>query len=153
MFSFADFYHRFAITGLTFDEIYQNWQKYNRNPRDMNDLSEVPKKLKEEIASVKPAALQLMKILNVACNIHEVEKSKVNSKNNKRELADVRQQVCYVALELGFTPADFPRILKWDRSLTYARAKKCMELANTVKLYRERLNELLCRFGIEEVRS
>ena len=151
MYSFADFYHRFATTGLTFDEMFFNWQKFNKQPRDIDKLAKIPKKLKEQIDRVKPPATKLWQLLNVACKIHGEKKEDVNSKNSKRELATIRQQVCYVGLELGFEPRDYPLILKWDRSLTYARAKKCKVLAEGNKDYRETLNELLKRFGQEQI--
>lgn len=149
LFGFADYYHRFATTGLTMDEMFLNWKKYTENPRDINDIVNIPKKLKKEIASVKPPATKLWSVLKVACRIHGVTREDVNSKNRKRELAIVRQQVCYVANELGFKPADIPTILKWDRSQTYHRIRKCEELAGSTKDFRWKLNQLLDAFGLE----
>ena len=149
LFGFADYYHRFATTGLTMDEMFLNWVKYSENPRDINDIVKLPRRLKEEIARVKPPAIKLWSILKMACRINGVEYTDVNSVNRKRELAQVRQQVCYVAMELGFIPADIPKILKWDRSQTYARVKKCRELATSTKKFREDLDELLDAFGLE----
>lgn len=148
LFGFADYYHRFATTGLTMDEMFLNWKKYSENPRDINDIVNLPKKLKEEIAQVKPPAIKLWQILKWACNINSVEYADVNSKNNKRELATTRQHVCYAALEYGFKHADIASILKWDRPLVYARAKKCKEVAASTKKYRDDLNELLNVFGL-----
>ena len=149
LYGFADYYHRFATTGLTLDEMFLNWKKYTENPRDVNDIVNLPKKLKKEIASVKPPATKLWSILKVACEINGVSKEDVNGKSQKRELSVVRQQVCFVAIELGFKPADIPTILKWDRSQTYHRVKKCKELATSTKEFRWNLNQLLKAFGLE----
>ena len=148
LFGFADYYHRFATTGLTMDEMFLNWARYSSEPRDIEDLVNIPKRLKEEIARVKPPAVQLWKMLNLACRINDVKKKDVNSKSSKRELVTVRQHVCYAALELGFKEADIPTILKWDRSLTYARAKACKEIASSTRNYRDNLEELLDAFGL-----
>lgn len=149
LFGFADYYHRFATTGLTMEEMFLNWVKFSENPRDIDELVRLPRKLKAQIAEVKPPATKLWSVLKLACRINGVKQSDVNSKNNKRELATVRQQVCFVGKELGFTPSDFPTILKWDRSLVYARSKKCAELASSTKQYQDDLNELLHAFGIQ----
>ena len=148
LFGFADYYHRFATTGLTFDEMFINWKKYTENPRDINDIINLPKKLKEEIARVKPPAIKMWSILKAACEINGVKREDVNRKSSKRELVIVRQHVCYVAIELGFIPIDVHSILKWDRTQTYHRVKACRELATSTKQYRDNLNQLLEAFGL-----
>ena len=149
LYGFADYYHRFATTGLTLDEMFLNWKKYTENPRDVNDIVNLPKKLKKEIASVKPPATTLWSVLKTACKIHGVSRERVNGKSQKRELSIVRQQVCFVAIELGFQHSDIPTILKWDRSQTYHRVKQCKELAISTKEFRWKLNQLLKAFGLD----
>ena len=95
LFGFADFYHRFATTGLTINEMFKNWQKYTDSPRDINDLAKIPKKLKDEIASVKPPALQLMQLLKVACEINGVKKDDVNSRNRKKRPSRPRPKIVH----------------------------------------------------------
>jgi hypothetical protein len=150
LFTFADYYHRLATTGLTMEEIFLHWQKHSEKPRDLDELAKLPRKLKQQLAEVKPPAIKLQEMANVASVIHGVNRAHLDIKSSKRDLAQVRQQVCYAAIEYGFEPIDIHKILGWDRTLTYARAKKAKILAETVPEFRETLQELLARFGLEE---
>ena len=149
LFAFADFYHRFAATGLTMDEMLHNFAKYSKKPRDITEPIKAPNKVKPEKVKLKPPAADLTKMLELACKIRGVKVAQVNSKARDREFVDVRQWVSYVGLTLGFEPPDFLRILKWDRSGIYHKSKKCIDLAETDPEYRERLNQVLAAFGKE----
>ncbi len=151
LFGFADFYHRFSMTGLTIDEMFLNWVKYTESPRDINDPITIPRKMKKVISKITPAAVILWRVLNKACEIGGVTKIQVNSKFRNREYVNVRQHVCYVGFELGFKPVDFERILKWDRTSVYSRGRVCITIAEGNKNYRLQLNKLISITGLEQI--
>lgn len=150
LFGFADFYHRFAITGLTMDEMLVNYLKYKDEPRDIHDPLRVPRKLKIELKSPRPPSSLLKKIVEKSCWLNDVLLSLVYSKDQHRPTVQAKQMACYVGIEAGFKPAEFAEILKWDRSQTYQRAKKCIILSDTDKSYCNKLNQLLRTFGFAE---
>lgn len=152
MFGFADFYHRFSATGLTMEEMLQNYFRYSRSPRDIKDPIKAPNKVKAERVKIKPHRADLINILKIACEVRSnkyvnVTPEKVHSKTRHRELVDVRQWVSYVGLIHGFEPPDFLRILKWDRSGVYHKSKKCIDFAGIDSQYRDGLNVILNQFG------
>jgi hypothetical protein len=147
LFAFADFYHRFAATGLTMDEMLHNFTKYSKKPRDITAPIKAPGKVAPEKVKLKPPSQDLTRMLETACEIRGVSVNQVNGKGRERELVDVRQWVSYVGLVHGFEPPDFLRILKWDRSGIYHKSKKCVDLAETVKDYRDGLNLVLNAFA------
>lgn len=151
MFGFADFYHRFSAVGLTIEEIFQNWEKYSKNPRDISDPIRVPKRLKEELSKVKPPAIKLMSVRKQASILKGVKVEQVNGKGRKRDFVEVRQWTSYVGTEMGFEPKDFVKILGWDRSMIYHQKKKAVELAEMNINYRNSLNELLKMFGCDSI--
>ena len=153
LYGFADFYHRFSTTGMTIEEIFQNWSKYVENPRDINDLISVPKRLKEDLGKVIPPATLLWRLANTTCEIHEVSKTNLNGRSNKRLYTGPRQHIAFIGTELGFKPKDFIRILKWDRGRVYAKVKACVNIAKYDAEYRRKLNELLKMFGLEVFKS
>jgi len=151
MWSFADFYHRFSMVGLTIDEIFENWEKYRKDRRDINDTVRVPEKLKKELRRVKPPALQLMSVRKKAALLRGVSVKDVNSKARDRPFVEVRQWVAFVGIEMGFEPPDFETILGWERSGIYHKRKKADELSLTNKEYREKMNQLLKMFGLDVI--
>lgn len=148
LFGFADFYHRFAITGMTMDEMLVNYLKYKDEPRDIHDPLRVPRKLKIELKAPRPPSTLLKKIVEKSCWLNNVSLRRVHSKDQHRPTVQSRQMACYVGIEAGFKPPDFSEILKWDRSQTYQRAKKCIILSETNKDYFNKLNQLLRSFGL-----
>jgi hypothetical protein len=151
MYSFADFYHRFSTVGLTLDEIFENWQKYSKEPRDINDPVRLPERLKKQVVKIKPPATKLQSVLKQTCAINNVQKSAVNGKSRKRQLVEIRQWVAYVGIEIGFEPPDFERILGWERSGIYHKKNKAAQLAKYNVNYRNSLNEVLSLFGCDTI--
>ena len=153
MFGFADFYHRFAGTGLTMEEMLINFMKYTKEPRDIRDPIKLPKKLREEVIQLKPPHTTLRSVLNTACKLGQVSEAQVNSKTRKREYVNVRQWVCYVGVRLGYDPPDFLTILGWERSGVYHKVRKAEELASVDMEYCVTLNEILRIFGLEPINA
>lgn len=149
MFGFADFYHRFAGTGLTMEEMLINFMKYNKEPRDIRDPIAAPAKLRQDILKLKPPHSVMRKVLKVCCEIGNVTQDEANSKVRSREFVMVRQWVCYVGVQLGYEPADFLLILEWERTGIYHRVKTAANLLETDTEYRIKVNEILRIFGCE----
>lgn len=151
LYSFADFYHRFAVTGLTLEEMFLNWEKYRDEPRDANDVIKLPKRLKQEIEKIKPPADILHDVVNAAAKMNHIHRDVIVGAGNSRKRRHVtaRQQTAYVGSELGFDPLDFEEILKWNRSGVYHRINKAGIYANRETRYRKDLSEILKLFGQE----
>lgn len=153
MYGFADFYHRFASTGLTMDEMLLNYMKYKKEPRDIGDPIKLPTKLREEVLKLKPPHTKLREVLKYACQVGQVTQDDVNSKARNREFVTVRQWVSYVGMNMGFEPMDFQRILGWERSGIYHKTSKAEILASTDMDYCVALNEILRVFGLEPINA
>lgn len=153
MFGFADFYHRFAGTGLTMEEMLINFMKYSREPRDIRDPIKLPQKLREEVIQLKPPHTTMREVLKTACKLGQVTTEEVNGKVRKREYVTVRQWVSYAGIQLGYDPSDFTTILGWERSGIYHKTKKAEELASTDMDYCIKLNEILRIFGLEPINA
>ena len=151
MYGFADFYHRFSTIGLTIEEIFLNWDKYKNKPRDLKDEIRLPKKMRSEVIKIRPDRRELIRLLHDACKTNNVSVMAVGSKNRKREIVEVRQWVAYIGCNLGYEPKDFKRILDWDRSGIYHKRDKAKELSENDTAYRNSLNEILQRFGLQPI--
>jgi hypothetical protein len=147
LFSFADFYHRYATIGFTMDELLWNFQQYKERPRDLM----APERLKKpKLKPDKPSHKLLREILANAASLCDVTIEAVNGNSHERVLVTPRQLTCYVAMQCGFDPADIWKVLKWDRSGNYHRAKKAAIYAQVDKDFRHKLNLLLDKFGQPE---
>ena len=148
MFAFADFYHRWARTGLTMEEMLINWQRYKDKPRSILDPIKPPGGKRAVQVPVKPSQQLLRDVLASASGIMGVKPAAVNGKGRQRELVTVRQMVAYVGMQLGFEPPDFNSILGWERSGIYHKERKASQFGNLEKPYRDKINKLCSEFGV-----
>lgn len=151
LFGFADFYHRWADSGLTMDEMLQNYQRYQNKPRDIHEPIKPPKGVVERRQRVKPPGERLTRLAAAASDLKDVNVSEVNGRVRTRELVTVRQWVAYVGMSMGFEPPDFVAILGWERSGVYHKARKALQYSTTERDYRRDLNYLLEAFGCDPV--
>ena len=151
LYSFADFFHRFAVTGLTVDEMFMNWEKYRTTPRDANEVIKLPKRLKQEIEKIKPPSEILHDVVNACAKMNHIHREAIigTHKGNNKRYVTARQQTAYVGTKLGFNPTDFEEILEWDRSSVYHRVNKAGDYAKVEKRYRDDLSAILELFGLE----
>ena len=144
VFQYADYYYRNASKGLTMEELWVNFRRYNSEPRDIRKVRGVVQAQPDQDPEV------LREVLVFTCTLMEVRIVDVNSKNRDRDLVTVRQMVCFVGDRMGFDAIHFHNVLGWDRSMTYQRKRKAGELAELYEKYRANLNHVLRQFGCDE---
>lgn len=150
MFGFADFYNRWSETGLSMDEMLDNYKRYQSKPRDIFEPIKPPGQEKVVTYNPKPPNKKMRELLAMACQLMEVKEAAVNSKDRHREIVTVRQLVAYVGRQMGYEPADFSRILNWNRTLIYAQTNKAKQYAATEKEFRQKIDFLLDKFGCDK---
>jgi hypothetical protein len=145
VFQYADYYYRNASKGLTMEELWVNFRRYNNEPRDIKQVRGV---MQAQPTNLDLAVLK--DVLTFTCTLMEVRIVDVNSKKRDANLVIVRQMVVFVAFRMGYRPADIALGLGWDRSISYQRARRAEELASIYPNQRANLNHVLRRFGCDE---